>query len=151
NNFYYQIETNVPSSITSDKAVFVAQYIVTPGCKTNASGNNGSGDPEMVLLSPVLQGIKNATFYMPSFKNGIAGATYASVLAKTSVINSLKFDGTTTVDTGSSSYGGAPYGSSAPVAMANAFKTHPADATYSLATFKISYPAIHTITADSNF
>jgi hypothetical protein len=65
NNFFYEFKDSVPLKIESTKPVMVAQYCTSvQGCTSN--GINVNGDPEMILISPVQQSIKNVTLYSPS-------------------------------------------------------------------------------------
>ena len=109
-NFYYQIENNTYNLIESDKPVMLIQYVVTGGCKTNAVGNNGNGDPEMIILSPVQQAITNTSVFSAG-RMSIAsnGASYINVVIKNGGVPSFRLDPATNptqmVDTGTSSYG----------------------------------------------
>lgn len=58
-NFYYQFSGNQPCVIEADKAIMVAQYFPTEGC----SGNNSTGDPEMIFLNPVDQNLRAVTLH----------------------------------------------------------------------------------------
>lgn len=152
---FYAIEGNQPHLITSDLPVSVTQYIL-PGtyCGGASVGNNGPGDPEMLLLSPIQQAIKSTTVYCPDFKNGNSGAGYLNVIIHKSGIDSFKLDNkiySSTVDTGTSSYSGTPYGSSGAVLLRNAFVKHPLDTNYRYAKFKVSYPATHTMSSTVAF
>src|SRR5690606_30972371 len=128
NNLYYEIEGNQPMNIESDKPVNVTQFILAGGCQPAFQGNGGSGDPEMIILSPIQQAITNVTVYSANIKR--SGATtngnYINVIIKDEGIPSFKIDGidynsTTRVDTGVSSYQNSPYGSSL-VFLKDAFK-----------------------------
>jgi len=153
---YYQIEGNKMRKIESDKPITVTQFIL-PGsaCGGASVGNNGTGDPEMILLSPVQQAINNTTVYTSDFKDGSSGGTYINVLIPQSGVSSFKLDPATNptqmVDTGTSSYGGSPYGSAALIPIANAFKPHPQDPNYYWAKFHVSYPATHVLTSNVGF
>ncbi|MEO7310492.1 MAG: PKD domain-containing protein [Chitinophagaceae bacterium] len=153
NNFYYQVENNIANSFSTDKPVMVTQFIITGGCKNNSVGNNGNGDPEMIILSPVQQAINNASVFSAARQAiGSSGASYINVVIRNQGINSFRLDGGTTVDTGTNSYSNTNiYGSSGPVAMANAFKTHPGDANYSYARFRVSSGVSHNLVSDSGF
>jgi hypothetical protein len=152
---YYSIQTNQPSIIETDKPVTVAQFIISGGATTAANGNNGTGDPEMIILSPVQQSINKATVYSSNFKNGGSGGHYINVIIKNEGVASFKLDPVTNptnvADTGSSSYTGTVYGSAGSIAMANAFKVHPRDPAYSYAKFKVSGGATHNISSTFPF
>ncbi len=153
---FYAIEGNQPKLVTSDKPVSVTQFIL-PGsyCGGATVGNNGTGDPEMILLSPIQQAITKATVYCPDFKdNPPSGGTYINVIIPKAGIDSFKIDNknyAATVDTGNSSFTGAAYGSSGAVLLKNAFKKHPQDTSYYYAKLKVSYPASHTMSSNVAF
>ncbi len=149
---FYQIEGNKLRKIEADKPITVTQFIL-PGssCGGAAVGNNGTGDPEMILLSPVDQAVNNTTVYCSDFKDGASGGAYINVLIPKKGVASFKLDGKQMVDTGQSSYTGSPYGSAGLITVVKAFKPHPQDTAYYFAKFLVSYPAIHTISSDSTF
>jgi gliding motility-associated-like protein len=63
NNFFYEFEDSIPTSITADKPIMVAQYCKsTNGC-TSSTGGPVNGDPEMIFISPVEQAINKAILY----------------------------------------------------------------------------------------
>lgn len=78
----------VASSIVSNHPVSVAQYERTNGCNGNTAAN---GDPCMIILNPVEQGIKNALVYSASEKSIVDH--YINVIMKTSDVNSFRLDG----------------------------------------------------------
>ncbi len=153
---YYQIEGNKLRKIESDIPVTVTQFIL-PGsaCGGASVGNNGTGDPEMILLSPVQQSITSTTVYTSDFKDGSTGGTYINVVIPTSGVSSFKLDAATNaiqmVDTGQSSYAGVAYGAAALIPIAKAFRPHPQDTSYSWAKFHVSYPATHTLSSVVGF
>lgn len=53
---YYQFSSNTPDYITSDKPIMVAQFEA-------GSCSGDVGDPEMIYISPIDQGIKDIAFY----------------------------------------------------------------------------------------
>jgi gliding motility-associated-like protein len=158
---YYNIEGNQPNLIEADKPINVTQFIIAGSAPDGSSsnhptiGNNGNGDPEMIILSPVQQSINKATVYSSTFKNGGSGGHYINVVIKNEGVPSFKLDPTTNIsnvaDTGSSSFGNSVYGSSGTVTMLNAFKQHPRDAAYSYAKFKVAGGATHNISSDYPF
>lgn len=156
NNFYYQIETNQPSKIEADKPIVVSQFVVTANCKSAVDGNNGTSDPEMILLSPVQQAIKNASVFSASKLNIIAsgGSSYINVILKNggTAVSSFRMDGLSVCDTGASSFtAGLAYQSAGTISFANAFKPHPQDANYVYAKFKVTSGVSHNIISDSGF
>ncbi len=149
---YYQVEGNAPALVEADKKVMLTQYSVTSGCPTVALGNGGLGDPEMINLSPLQFAINGATVFSPGFKNGATlGANFINVIIRKEGVASFTIDNSPLVDTGVSSYTASPYGSSAPIPVASAFKTHPADANYVYASFKVAAAVPHRILSDSSF
>jgi hypothetical protein len=56
NNFYYEFQSSSGDFIEADQPVLVAQYT---GSSNECTGTNTSpnGDPEMIYLSPVEQGV----------------------------------------------------------------------------------------------
>jgi len=153
---YYEYESRVPSKIESNKPINVTQFITSGDCQSGTIGNNGSGDPEMIILSPVQQAVKNTTVYTPDFKHSASGGSdYINVVIPKSGVSSFKLDPATNitqmVDTGQSSYTGAPYAAAALIPIAKAFITHPLDPNYSWAKFRVNYPAAHTLTSNVAF
>ena len=151
---FYEFMSRVPMNIDGDKPISVTQFIM-PGaaCGGASVGNVGTGDPEMILLSPIQQAINSATVFCPGFKDGSNGGTYINVIIPNAGVNSFKIDGrsgNTIVDTGSSSYATA-YGTTSNSTVIKAFVKHPGDPNYSYAKFHVSYPAPHTISSDTTF
>ena len=66
NSFYY-FESNTADYIESDKPVMVGQFMSGGTCALTA----GVGDPEMIYISPIEQGIKRVGFY----RNTMQGIT----------------------------------------------------------------------------
>ena len=155
--FYYQIENNTYNLIESDKPIMLIQYVVTGGCKNNTFGNNGNGDPEMIILSPVQQAINNVSVFSAGRMTiSTNGASYINVVIKNGGIPSFRLDPTVNttqmVDTGTSSYGTTSiYGSSTLIPIANAFKLHPNDPGYSYARFRVSSNLFHNLLSDTGF
>ncbi len=130
NNHYYEIlDSTGGDYITADKPIMVAQY--TPG--GNRCYNTSQfalGDPEMIYLSPIEQGSKNALFY--ANRKTFIDYNYLNVQVQTAGLASLRLDG-------------------------NAFDpaniiTHPNNPAYSVAVARITGPAgQHRLTCDSVF
>ncbi len=125
NGFYYEITSDTPKSIVSDKPVMVSQYITSTDACGNSSNNNG--DPEMIYLSPVEQTIDKIT--LNSTNHYQITSHYINVVIKTSAVNSFTLDG---------------------VSSASAFKIHSGDPAYSFAVFPVKQGS-HTLKADSGF
>lgn len=129
-NFYYEIiDSTGGDYITADKPIMVAQY--TPG--GNRCWNTSQfayGDPEMIYLSPVEQGSRDALFY--ANRKTFIDFNYVNVQVQTAGIPSLKLDG-------------------APFDPANII-THPNNPAYSVAVARIFGAAgQHRLTCDSIF
>lgn len=160
---FYEIEGNTCRKIVSDKPITVTQFILPGGACGGASvGNDGTGDPEMILLSPIQQAIKSTTVYMSDFKDGAAGGTYINVVIPTSGVPSFRLDmalnPTQMVDTGTSSYVldticNCAYGFAKLIPIDSAFKPFPLDSGYSWARFHVDYQTnpVHTLSADIGF
>jgi gliding motility-associated-like protein len=77
---------NVETSITADKPISVAHYLQTSAC----SGSN-NGDPDMVLLNPIEQNIKDITVFASTQQN--INRQWINVLIQTTAAGSFKIDG----------------------------------------------------------
>ena len=77
---------NAPTSITADKPISVAHYLQTSAC----SGSN-NGDPDMVLLNPIEQNIKDITVFTSTQQN--ITRQWINVLIPTIAAPTFKIDG----------------------------------------------------------
>ena len=77
---------NSVTSITANKPISVAHYLQTSAC----SGSN-NGDPDMVMLNPIEQNIKDITVFA-STQQSIT-RQWINVLIKTAAAGSFKIDG----------------------------------------------------------
>ncbi|HYF31634.1 MAG TPA: gliding motility-associated C-terminal domain-containing protein [Chitinophagaceae bacterium] len=95
NNYYYQFESNTADYIEADKPVMVAQFIPS-SFSSNCPGITGLGDPEMMYISPLEQGIKQVALY----RNTDEGITvqYLTLIIPTAGLTSLRIDGSGTFD-----------------------------------------------------
>ena len=170
NNLYYNYESNQPLKIISDQPVNVTQFIIASQC-AQSNGSKGSGDPEMIILSPVQQAITSATVYSAQFKtipatvataNGSIGncASFINVVIPTSAVSSFQLDGLSSADTGTAAPAVActPNGnctafsaSTIKLPMTQAFRPHPQDANYSIAKFWVTTGVPHTLSASAGF
>lgn len=75
-----------PINITSDKPICVAQYM-----PSNVCGGGGYGDPDMVILNPVEQNIKDITVFSSSQQN--ITHQWVNVLIKTIAVPSFRING----------------------------------------------------------
>lgn len=92
NSTYYQFESNTPDKIIADKPILVAQYMTGGGCL----GTGGLGDPEMVYLSPLSQGINSGRFYRNT-KEGIS-VNYLTIIVPTTEVATTTIDGSNVFD-----------------------------------------------------
>ena len=133
-NFYYDLISNSPKSITADKPIMVAQYITSantsngPTCgNTNNVNGSPNGDPEMIYLSPTEQTIDNIT--LNSTEHYQITNHFINVIIKTSAVNSFRLDN---------------------LGMPSSFSKHPQDPNYSYAVFSVQKGS-HNLKADSGF
>jgi PKD repeat protein len=122
NNFYYQLTTNQPGLIETDKPVMVSQVITSQG----ACANGNPGDPELIYLSPVEQNIDKVI--LNSTSNFAITQHWINVVIKTAGITTFKIDGINF----------------------SSFTSHPRDANYSYAQISVS-AGQHTLSSDSGF
>lgn len=101
---YYEFSTNQGSGsstatyIESDKPVMVAQYMISSdGTSCGLTPPAGDGDPEMIYLSPIEQGIKEARFY--NTDESAINSNYVNIVIPTAGLTSLTIDGTVTAFT----------------------------------------------------
>lgn len=121
-NFYYEFPAvSTAQVIKSDKPIQVAQYSVT---QTN--GNDVVGDPEMIYLSPIEQGLTHVTLYSPRKFN--ITQSYINVIIPTSAAATFILDGAIYPGTFT-----------------------PIDATYSYAQILVGSDQTHVISASSAF
>lgn len=94
NDRYYDFLSSSTNVIESDKPILVAQYFTTQSC----GGNPQPGDPEMIILNPVEQTIKEVTLNSMQPNSGTnINVHYLNVVLKNDpgAINSFKIDGLT--------------------------------------------------------
>jgi gliding motility-associated-like protein len=84
------------SYIESDKPVMVAQYMISTSANEcpGLAGPTGNGDPEVMYISPIEQGIKRAVFY--STNQFSINNNYINVVLPTAGLSSLTIDGINT-------------------------------------------------------
>ncbi|MBL7741540.1 MAG: gliding motility-associated C-terminal domain-containing protein [Chitinophagaceae bacterium] len=88
--------TSTASYIEADKPVLVAQYMLSTsgtGC-SGLAAPGGNGDPEMIYISPLEQGIKQAIFY--NTDESAITSNYVNLVLPTTGLASLTIDGATT-------------------------------------------------------
>jgi len=95
-NDYYQFYNNTLNLIESNEPVAVAQYFPSQSCPAGAGGNPNPYDPEMIILSPLEQNIKDVTLQnSPLTNNTITHQHYIQVIMPNTgtAISSFRFDG----------------------------------------------------------
>lgn len=84
------------SYFEADQPIMVAQYMISSdgtGC-AGLAGPVGDGDPEMIYISPIEQGIKRAVFYTTD--QSAIDSNYINVIIPTTGLASLTIDGSST-------------------------------------------------------
>lgn len=90
-NSFYFFESNTADVIDADKPVMVAQFMTGGGCM-----GGGVGDPEMIYISPVEQGIKRIGFYRNT-REAIQ-VNYLTLIIPNNGLPSLRIDGSAVFD-----------------------------------------------------
>jgi len=129
NNLFYEFTSTSGDYIEADKPILVCQYTHN---SNECTGNNMSplGDPEMMFLPAIEQGIKKATVY--NTKNRNITVNYLTIIIPNNGVASLKIDGA-----------GVP----AAIRM-----LHPNNPNYTIVAKRLLGPgAQHTIVSDSAF
>ena len=90
NGNYYQYESSSPDYIEADKPIMIVQFMTGGGCL----GAGGLGDPEMVVMSPIEQGIKRVAFYRNNFT--AISVNYLTLTVKTAGLASLRINNSST-------------------------------------------------------
>lgn len=133
-NDYYQFYNNTPNLIESNEPISVVQYFPSQGCPAGAGGNPNPYDPEMIILSPLEQNIKDVTLQnSPLTNNTLTHQHYIQVIMPNTgtAISSFRFDGN-------------------PV-PATSWVAHPQDNTYSYLYLNSVTVGNHRINSDSGF
>jgi len=106
-NFYFYLSGN-PLIIQADEPISVAQFITSQTCKTGCFGQGETrtscfSDPEMVVLNPVEQTLRDITFfsahrdYVPRGDNNVYNTNvvlhYVNVVIKKKFTASVRIDG----------------------------------------------------------
>jgi gliding motility-associated-like protein len=92
-NGTYYFESNTADYIESNKPIMVAQFM-TGG--STCQGGGGVGDPEMMYISPIEQGIKRIGFYRNT-REGIT-VNYLTMIIPSAGMTSLTINGSATFD-----------------------------------------------------
>jgi gliding motility-associated-like protein len=133
NQFFYEIPTDTALLIESDKPVMVAQFCATHRCNNtglpNFPNTGNFGDPEMIIISPVAQAIKEVTVY--SATRYAIVRNYINVIVKKEGVASFLLDG---------------------IDVSAQFAVHPQDADYFYASFTDLAGGIsHTLSSTETF
>lgn len=94
NGRYYLVESSASDYIEADKPVMVAQFM--PSGNAQVCNYSGFGDPEMIYLTPMDQGIKEATLYRTT--QAAIVAQYVTVVIPDEGVKTLRIDGSGVVD-----------------------------------------------------
>lgn len=129
NNFYYEFISVTGDYIEADQPVLVAQYNVNTN-ECTGTNSNPYGDPEMIYLSPIEQGVRSAVFY--STRNQAIDLNFINIIIPQAGLASLRIDGT------------AP--------TASEFITHPNNSNYVVVVRRLlGLAAQHSVISDSVF
>jgi gliding motility-associated-like protein len=92
-NSHYFFESNTADYIEADKPIMVAQFMTGGNCM---GGIPNVGDPEMIYISPLEQGIKRVGFY----RNDEEGITvnYLTLIIPNNGVSTLLIDGSPAFD-----------------------------------------------------
>jgi gliding motility-associated-like protein len=92
NGLYYEFTSTTTNVVSADKPVQVVQYSATQRQGLNCTNvNSDVGDPEMIYLSPIEQGLDRVTLYSSGYFN--ITASYINVVLPTSAVASFTLDG----------------------------------------------------------
>ncbi|WP_158513033.1 gliding motility-associated C-terminal domain-containing protein [Flavisolibacter tropicus] len=87
--FYYEYQSDQADYIEADQPIQVAQYIPTAGY----CSSTGNGDPELMLISPMEQAIKQTGFYRNTQEK--IDVNYLTLIIPTNGLKTLTIDGVT--------------------------------------------------------
>ena len=93
NGLYYEFSSaNASHVISSDQPIQVIQYTPTQGQGINCTTlKNDVGDPEMIYLSPIEQGLNHVTLYSTGYYKILS--SFINVVIPTSAVSSFVLDG----------------------------------------------------------
>jgi gliding motility-associated-like protein len=93
NNFYYEIaQSTTPNVITANKPIQVVQYAITMRNGLNCTTRSElRGDPEMIYLSPIEQGLNHVTLFSPAVQ--AITQSFVNIILPTAAVSTFKFDG----------------------------------------------------------
>jgi hypothetical protein len=95
NGLYFDFTSTTTNVISADKPIQVVQYSPTEGQMLNCTSNLNAGDvgdPEMIYLSPIEQGLNHVTLY--STGRFAIKQSYINVVIATSAVSTFTVDGT---------------------------------------------------------
>ncbi|WP_295772747.1 PKD domain-containing protein [uncultured Mucilaginibacter sp.] len=128
-NGYYEFKTQTPVVVKADKPIQLVQYTPSQNETINcSSSNNDTGDPEMIFLPPIEQGLRQVTVYSPSEAAIRSNKSFINVVIPTNAVSTFKIDG--------QAYAG--------------FSAMPNDAKYSYAQINVGFGK-HSLSAGSTF
>ncbi len=91
-NGYYEFSAATPNVISADKPIQVIQYAVTERQGLGCTVVNGDqGDPEMIYLNPIEQGLDQVTLYSTGYF--AIQQSYINVVIPTTAVPSFTLDG----------------------------------------------------------
>lgn len=129
NNSYYEFTSTTGDYIEADEPVLVAQFPVSSN-QCSGLADPPVGDPEMIYVSPIEQGVKKAVFYHT--RNQAIDINYVNIIIKTAGLSSLRIDGA--------------------AVTAGEYASHPNNSAYTIVMKRLlGAAAQHTITSDSTF
>lgn len=127
--FYYEFGDSTGSVIESDQPILVAQYPVNSR-QCVGTQDNPLGDPEMIYLSPIEQGVKKANLFNAR-KEGI-DISMINIIVPTTALSTLLIDGTP--------------------ALPSEYLAHPTNPLYTVVARRyFGPPAFHTLRCDTPF
>lgn len=92
NGLYYEFNSTAPNSISANKPIQVVQYSPTQNQELDCTiGKGDIGDPEMIYLSPIEQGLNHVTLYSTGYYAILQ--SYVNIVIPTSAVSSVTIDG----------------------------------------------------------
>ncbi len=129
NNSFYEFESTSGDYIEADQPILVCQYTHNSN-QCTGTAMSPQGDPELMFLPPIEQGIKKARIY--NTKNANITVNYLTIIIPNSGISSLRIDGA--------------------AVPASIRMVHPNNPDYTIVAKRLLGPgAQHTIESDSAF
>lgn len=93
-NGYYEFTSQTPVIVKSDKPIQLVQYTSSQNATLSCtSSRNDVGDPEMIFLQPVEQGLKQVTLYSSSEANIQSDKSFINVIIPAVAAASFRIDG----------------------------------------------------------